>query len=126
MALTTTQRAQIRFYLGYSDVSQGASPNRLEGAMDSITSEAETIVTAILSQLVSVDAQFTSSTALSSAGLKQVDNGGVEWFGASSAQSSLSATGRRLVARLSAMFGVTIAADVYGSSVATSGPMGLG
>ena len=36
MALTDTQKAQIRFYLGYSDVSQGGSPNRLEMAMGAL------------------------------------------------------------------------------------------
>ena len=127
MAFTTLQRAQIRYYLGYSDVSQGGAPNRLERSMTDMTADAQTIVTGLLTQLLALDSTFTSSSVTAAAGLKSVDNGGVEWFGPTSVQVSLSATGRRLVIRLSTMFGVAIATDIYASSAGpVSGQCGIG
>lgn len=127
MALTATQKAGVRLYLGYSDGSRDTpSGYNLEGVFAGLSAEAETQVIAILALLATVDAKFTESAALSAAGLKSVDNGGVEWFGATSAQSSLSATGRRLVARLAIILGVPVVRDVFGSAVPMCGPMGLG
>lgn len=125
MAFTTTQRAQIRYYLGYSDVSQGGAPNRLERAMTNITSGAETIVASILTQLATVDASLTTVTSSSRAGIIEVDNGGVKWASnGMSASGALNQQGRMLCARLSSMFGVDLAADVYGGGVANTGFVG--
>lgn len=125
MAFTTTQRAQIRYYLGYSDVSQGGAPNRLERAMTNITSGAETIVASILTQLATVDASLTTVTSSSRAGIIEVDNGGVKWASnGMSAAGSLNQQGRMLCGRLSSMFGVALAADVYGGGVANTGFVG--
>lgn len=125
MAFTTTQRAQIRYYLGYSDVSQGGAPNRLERAMTNITSGAETIVASILTQLATVDASLTTVTSSSRAGIIEVDNGGVKWASnGMSASGALNQQGRMLCARLSSMFGVALAADVYGGGVANTGFVG--
>lgn len=122
MALTTTQRAQIRYYLGYSDVSQGGAPNRLERAMTDITSGAETIVASILTQLAAVDASLTTVTSSSRAGIIEVDNGGVKWASnGMSAAGALNQQGRMLCGRLSSMFGVTLASDVYGGGVPQTG-----
>ena len=126
MAFTTTQRAQIRYYLGYSDVSQGGAPNRLERAMTNITSGAETIVAGLLTQLAAVDADLVTVNGASRAGITGVDNGGVTWSASgSSARESVRSQGRMLVSRLSSTFGVEIASDVYGG-VPMAGFVGRG
>lgn len=127
MALTDTQKAQIRFYLGYSDVSQGGSPNRLEMAMGALTAGGQAIVDDLLVRLEAIRTRQADSTFLQSLGLKSVDNNGVVWQdGASSLQTATASLGRSLVSQLAVMFGVTVQRDVFGPAVATSGPMGLG
>jgi len=127
VALTTTQKAQIRLYLGFSDMSRSTPTHwQLESMMVALSSEAETIVGALLTSLATIDTAFTTTASLSSAGLKSVDNGGVEWFGPTSAQASLSAQGRRLVNRLALTMGVEPYADVFGSGAPASGACGLG
>lgn len=121
MALTTDQRARVRYYLGYSDVSQGGAPNRLEMAMTALTSGAETIVVDLLSQLATVDASLTTVSAATRAGIIEVDNGGVKWASnGMSASSAVSRQGRMLCGRLASMFGVTLGADVYGGGASPS------
>jgi hypothetical protein len=125
MALSTAQKARIRYYLGYSDVSQGGSPNRLELAMQDITSDAQTIVVEILAAIATVETQLT--TAGTRAGIVSVDNGGVVWSSDGlSPLRALANEGRRQVGRLSSMFGVMPHGDVFGSSAPSSGPMGRG
>lgn len=120
MAFTTDQRARIRYYLGYSDVSQGGAPNRLERAMTNITSGAETIVTELLTQLATVDSALSTVNSSSRAGIIEVDNGGVKWASnGMSASAALNKQGRMLCARLSSTFGVSLAVDVYGGGITT-------
>lgn len=127
MALTTTQKAQIRLYLGFSDMSRSTPTHwRLESMMLALSSEAEAAVGALLTSLATIDTAFTTTAALSSAGLKSVDNGGVEWFSATSSQQSLATNGRRLVNRLALTMGVEPYADVFGSGRTTSGACGIG
>lgn len=127
MALTSTQRAQVRYYLGMSDVSQGGDPNRLETAMTDITAAAEVIVGTILTALATIETSLTSATSSTRAGIVSVDNGGVVW-GADgmSAQRGLYVEGRRQCGRLAVMFGVLVERDVFGSGLSTSGPCGRG
>lgn len=124
MVLTSVQRASVRYYLGYSDISQGGAPNNLERAMDALTAEAETIVVDLLSKLATLDTSLSSAWAR--AGIIEVDNGGVKWESGSASLLAFYGEGRRLVARLASMFGVTIGVDVYGYGVSLTGPCGLG
>ena len=127
MALTSTQRAQVRFYLGYSDVSQGGAPNALETAMTDITAPAEVLVTTILANLATADAALLTVESSARAGIVSVDNGGVVWANnGASASMVTERAGRRMVGRLASLIGVPVGRDVFGSSLATSGPCGLG
>lgn len=125
MALTDDQKASVRYYLGWPDVNRMADL-RLEGAMGSVSTQAVTQIAALLASLATLDAALLGTSAISAAGLKSVDNGGVEWFSATSAQASVNAQGRRLVARLAAILQISIKVDVFGSSVASSGMCGVG
>lgn len=127
MALTSTQRAQTRYYLGYSDVSQGGAPNQLERAMSDITSGAETILTGLLTSLATVDSNLVTAQGSTRAGIIEVDNGGVKWSadGMSSVRS-ISAAGRMYVTRLAAILGVPVYRDVFGAQTRNSGPAGRG
>ena len=60
MALTDTQKAEIRRYLGYSDLSQGQY-STLEGAMAAISAEAEIQVAAYLADLATIEARLRAS-----------------------------------------------------------------
>lgn len=60
MALTNAQKAKVRRYLGYPDVNR-LSFHNLEGAMTALSSDGETEVVDLLTQLAAVD------TALSEA-----------------------------------------------------------
>lgn len=125
MALTDDQKASVRYYLGWPDVNRMADL-RLEGAMGSVSTQAVTQIAALLASLATLDAALLGTSAISAAGLKSVDNGGVEWFSATSAQASVNAQGRRLVARLAAILQISIKVDVFGSSVSSSGMCGVG
>lgn len=125
MALTDDQKASVRYYLGWPDVNRMADL-RLEGAMGSVSTQAVTQIAALLASLATLDAALLGTSAISAAGLKSVDNGGVEWFSATSAQASVNAQGRRLVARLAAILQISIKVDVFGSSVPSSGMCGVG
>jgi hypothetical protein len=116
MALTNTQKTLIRTYLGYSDMSRQGFLD-LEGVMNNLAAEAETLVGTYLTQLAAVDAGFTtgSSSALAVAGLKSVDNGAVVWQdGAGAVSAALSSQGRMLVGRLSTILGIPVIHDPYG------------
>lgn len=127
MALTSAQRAAVRMYLGYSDVSQGSAPNQLERSMTSLTADAETQVGVILTALAAVDTDLGSVESAARAGIKSVGNGEVVWADTGrSATVSIENRGRRYVGRLSTILGVPVARDVYGSGIPTSGPCGRG
>lgn len=129
MALTDAQKAQVRLYLGFSDMSRTTPTHwRLESMMGaSLSAEGEAVVVALLASLSAVDATYTtgSSSALATAGLKSVDNGAVVWQdGAMGVQTSLAAQGRRFVNRLARTLGVEPFADVFGTGAAVSGFVG--
>lgn len=127
MALTETQKAQARLYLGYSDQSRGGAGSPLEGALLGLSAGAETIVGATLTALGVVDASLGTVTSASRAGIVEVDNGGVKWAeDGLSAPRALEAHGRRLVARLEATLGVCKLSDIFGGSGGFAGPAGRG
>lgn len=128
MALTDSQKAAIRLYLGYSDHSRSSGGHRpLEGALLALSAEAETQVGVILTALAAIDTDLGTVESAARAGIKSVDNGGVVWADTGrSATVSIENRGRRYVGRLSTILGVPVARDVYGSGIPTSGPCGRG
>lgn len=127
MALTSAQKASIRLYLGFSDMSRSTPSHwRLESAMTALSADGETIVTGLLTSLAVVETDLDTVQGASRAGIVSVDNGGVVWASSgSSAQSSVTARGRRLVHRLALTLGVEPFADVFGAGP-TSGAVALG
>lgn len=114
MAFTEAQKVKCRVYLGYPDTYQDNN-TRLESAFDVIGERADTkaLVETVLASLATVETSLSS--AVSTAGLKSVGRGAVEWFGESSAQTSTRDEGRALCGRLSIIFGVPLAGDAFGT-----------
>lgn len=109
MALTETQKAQVRQYLGWE---RGYDRNsKLEDKLLSLSAEEETLVAAVLTQLVAHDAAIDALTSNASARLRRVDE--VE-FSDRDPYEQLRDQGRRLVAKLTALLGVDINRDFYG------------
>lgn len=117
MSFTTAQTLKIREYLGYPQVYKQANP-RLEGAIVTLGTDTDAVteVTSILSELATIESNISSRYA--TAGIKKVDE--VEFFGGrgdgTNVISSQRSLGRRHVARLSILFGVPIASDVFGET----------
>lgn len=109
---TDAQKALIRRYLGYPDVYRQANP-RLEGALDVVGSRSETqaLVEGDLAALVAIEAKLSGSV-LSSAGVRKVDE--IEFFERGNLETTRS-EGRRICGRMSALFGVPLCADVFGT-----------
>jgi hypothetical protein len=126
MALSSAQKARIRYYLGYSDVSQGGGPNRLEMAMSALTTDAQTIVEDLLTKLAATDTDAVSVSGANRAGIIEVDNGGVKWApDGKSAASAVSRQGSIWASRLAVMFGVELGADVFGAGGIRFGTVGM-
>lgn len=131
MALTATQKAQCRLYLGFSDMSRSTPTHwRLESMLaGALSTEGEAVVVDLLTQLASVDTDIATVQGANRAGIVSVDNGGVVWAASgTSAAASVAARGRMLVNRLALTLGVEPFADIYGASRAVGGarPAGLG
>lgn len=60
MALTDAQKAQVRRYLGYPDVNR-QSHHVLEGALTSLSTDGESLVSDLLTQLATIQTKLTSS-----------------------------------------------------------------
>lgn len=112
MALTATQKAKARTYLGYSDQHRMHDP-RLESVLIGLSNEAEAQVAEVLAALARVEASILD-IALANGGLKRVDE--VEWYDASSARTERQKLGRMYVGRLSIILGCPIYSDVFGSN----------
>lgn len=116
MALSTTEKAQARLYLGYSGLFRYLH-TRLEGALTSLDADGETLVRTQLTSLASLDTALGTAVT-SSAGVKKADE--VEFFGSSTATGGMTRIeelrrqGRLLVGRLSTMLGVPVYADYFG------------
>lgn len=114
MALTATQQAQIRQYLGYPDLFRYKNV-RLEGAISgNLSAEAEALIVAQLAQLATIDTALTTGVGLSSAGVKKVDE--IEFFGAMVTINSLRALGRTVAGRIGTTLGVPFYSDYFGAN----------
>lgn len=113
MAFTTAQLAQIRSYLGYPSVWLFLDP-RLEGTMQVVGNDpdASGITVTILGNLAAIDAALMG-TAVPSAGVHALSGADVELFEGKQKQE-LCDHGRMWCSRLSSLFGVPLAGDVYG------------
>jgi len=115
VALSDAQKASIRRYLGYSDISRG-SPTPLESALDALSSEAETLVGDILTKLASIETQLEA--AWSQASVSRVED---VWFAGASGVQHLRQEARRLVRDLGNILGVPPRGTPF-SSGSQSGP----
>jgi hypothetical protein len=109
MALSLTQRAQVRLYCGWS-ARFWQMDSRLEQAMNALASNAEeeTIVTDLLTQLVAHDARFTAAYTR----LKALAVGKITLPGHGELMA-LRSEGRRFSGRLASILGVAIRHDVW-------------
>lgn len=111
MALTSTQQAQIRQFLGYPDLFRYKN-TRLEGAINgNLSLDAEALIIEQIAQLVTIDTALVSGTGLTTAGVKKVDE--IEFFGAMVTINSLRALGRTVAARISTTLGVPFFSDYF-------------
>ncbi len=122
MALTDTQKAQVRQYLGWE---RGYDRNsKLEDKLANLSSEEETLVTAVLTKLAAVDTAIDSLTTDSAGRVVQVDE---VRFADRDPFEQYRDQGRRLVARLTALLGVDINRDFFGDGGAPlASPIPLG
>src|SRR5690554_4155299 len=116
MALTDSQKAQVRLYLGYPDGFR-FKHTRLESVMDNLSPEAEVQIASLLTSLAALDTQILNSTAAAAAGVKRVDE--ITFFdpvnGMNVGFKNGKEAGRYLVGRLSIILGVPINASAFGS-----------
>jgi len=121
MALTETQKAQVRQYLGWE---RGYDRNsKLEDKMANLTSEEETLVIAVLTKLSALDTEFDnlSGDAYRAIKVDEVELSDINPY------DRLNARGRSLVARLTALLGVGINKDFFGDGGApVASPIPLG
>lgn len=116
MAFTTAQATSIRHFLGYPQVYRQSNP-RLESAIEVVGGDADAVAI-VVALLASIDNVWASmeSTALVSAGLKALDKGDVELYGDNAQTAGIQKIGRMFCARLSGLFGVPLATDVFGTT----------
>jgi hypothetical protein len=116
MALTDTEKAKCRHYLGYPSLFRYLN-TRLEGTFTALDAVAEARIQTLLTALDALDVELTSAFT-SSAGIKKVDE--VEFFPAGSGEKGqigwMRSRGRELVGRLSIILGVEKYADYFGES----------
>lgn len=123
MAFTDTQKAQIRFYLGYQERFIWRLPLLETQLMDGVlSSDTEGIAISILSDLATIDTGLVDARSrLKAKKVEDIDLPGFDEI------ESLRDEGRRMVNRLAAIFGVDVNWDVYGeSSVSMGGMIRLG
>lgn len=120
MALTASQKAKVRRYLGFPDVNH-LGHHSLEGAMTSLSTEGETEVVDCLTKLATVDTNLTSSwdrqKALKAEEVTLAADGEIR---------AHRAEGRRLVGTLAAILDVQPHRDVFGSPGGGAGVAGRG
>lgn len=112
MALTETQRASVRLYLGWP-ARFWQMNSRLEQAMNALasTAEEETIVVALLASLAALDANITAAYSR----LKALAVGSITLSGPGEI-NALRSEGRRLSGRLAATLAVDVQHDVWSGS----------
>lgn len=123
MALTSTEQASVRLYLGYE---RGFEMNpRLESKLGALSAEEEAQVRAVLAKLAAHDARADSTVGL---------NGTLEAIKIKETElrdgdplALYAKQGRRLVGRLAIVFGVDVGRDYYGDGGGDmGGAIGLG
>lgn len=123
MALTSTEQASVRLYLGYE---RGFEMNpRLESKLGALSAEEEAQVRAVLAKLAAHDARADSTVGL---------NGTLEAIEIKETKlrdgdplALYAKQGRRLVGRLAIVFGVDVGRDYYGDGGGDlGGAIGLG
>lgn len=122
MALTDTQKAQVRQYLGWE---RGYDRNsKLEDKLLNLSSEEETLVTAVLTKLSALDTAIDSLVTSAAGRVVQVDE---VRFSERDPFEQFREQGRRLVSRLVALLGVDINRDFFGDGGAPiAAPIPLG
>lgn len=113
MALTDTQKASVRRFLGYPDVNRELSLE-LEGAMTALSAEGEAVVIELLDQLAELDATLRSSWTRQK--VKRAEE--VELWGADEIKA-LRQEGSRLANELAAVLDVDIRRNVFGGGART-------
>lgn len=116
MALTDTQKAQVRMYLGY-ERSRDLYPE-LENKFGILSAEEETLIAGILTKLVALDTAIDSVAVGGDLQVIQVDEVKLR---DGDPLEVYAAQGRRLVRRLESMFGVFARLDYYGQTAADGG-----
>lgn len=109
MALTLTQQAQVRLYLGWSD--RFNSDDRLDMAFGALSAEAETLVVAELAKLTALDTAMVAARAR----FKALKVGTIELSGAQEL-GLLRSQGRESVGRIATIMGVPVNHDVFSGS----------
>lgn len=102
MALTATQKANIRRYLGYPDITQG-SASTLEGVMLAISAEAETQIGTILTDLATIETTLRASWSR-----QMVTRAEDVTIAGPQEIRSLRAEGNRLARHLASVLGVAV------------------
>lgn len=120
MALTATQKATVRTYLGFSDISGTQVSSRLESAFLSLSAEGETLIVGLLTQLASVETILSQSwTRQAAIRAEEVTLAGLGEI------TALRTEGDRLVHRLASILGVQPLSSPF-SGGAFSGRAGRG
>lgn len=110
MALSATQKAQVRLYLGY-ERGYDLHPE-LESKLDSFSAEEETQVVAVLASLAALDAKAES--VATNGVLEAIKVGDLE-LREGDPLELYAKQGRRLVARLEILTSVDARADYWGA-----------
>ena len=117
MALTTTQRAAIRRYLGFPDVNRQIFGNdALEQTFDALTPEGEVEVVALLAKLATIDATLESSWSR-----QKVIKAEEVTLAGDGELRALNREGARLASQLADHLGITKRRNVF-SSGSRGGP----
>lgn len=103
MALTDTQKAKCRRYLGYPDVNRRAY-SELEGAFASLSTAGETEVGSILTQISALETSATGLTGTDRVGISRIED---VHFDGSSGLVNIHDERRRLIAELGALLDIT-------------------
>lgn len=122
MSLTNAEKVNIRTKLGFSSAY---IDTLAESRMATLSTDEETLVRSVLTDLATVDAKLMSLNSGASAGVKIVDE--IEFFETSQQRLAVASQGRMLVNRLSIILGVFPLADYYSSQIGPrSGLLPLG
>lgn len=108
MALTETEKAEIRCLLGYTDRDRGLY-NSIEGAFLALSAEGEVIVRDILTKIAAIDTALAGN--IDKQGVKRVED--VHFRDGFEGTSNLWREGNRCVKKLAAFLGVPVQSWPY-------------